>query len=257
MRIKPSYPRLNRDHPLAAGLLGFWPMAGTAANNTVDVVNGIAMTRASGSALYAASPQGAGIQFTNANERWVCPNHDALRPTGALTVAARITVTTVATNNAYHMALGTTGGGSSSRQLCLVLGYNNSSWRLIVEVAGVRRDYFASTLGLTAGETQDFAVTRAASGAITLYRGGVIDSQSAGHAGAVAITHPFACGALDGFISQPHIQHFAAIWDRALSADEVRRLAADPFAIARPTRRIFPVASRGKLLMLRRRLNAA
>jgi len=256
MLTKPSLGRLlNRGHPLAYGLAGFWLFnegAGFVGDSTGANPAGVPPavdTWVAGAAGPSLSFPGSGAPGFSVGSAWATQ----FSGKSSLTIVARVaTNSTAATNQTIYRndtANGDAGfglilnGGGIEPYVRTSGGINFFVTSAVLTagawaVVGMRYDGSALTAWLNGRQVQ----SAAASGTITIVsRAAVIGAY-----GTSTGQQPFS-GSLDSL----------GLWTRAMPDADMRALAADPYQLFARPRRVYSVRSSGLLLKRRRAFLAA
>lgn len=226
-RVKPPFGAAEIDwgHPLARGLLGYWPFNETG-GNAVDLVLGLPAI-ASGGASRASSGDDLGAVLTTA-QYFVAAKPPAFQ-VAASSMVARVRSTSASVQmvanvnfNGSNVPYAFSPNLSGSYQ-----GYSfyDGAWRN----SGVTTDIRGDNLVHTLGGSYDGTTLR-------YYVDGVQDA-SAAYTGTqnLANTNTFDIGryANDGVYFFGNIYHLA-LYGRALTAAEMHWSAQEPYALLRP-----------------------
>ena len=228
----PGAAHINWSHPLAQGLVLYWPLNAMAGATAYDVARadhgGLQVD-----ATWAAAPWGAAINFKADDvDARVWNTRQVLNLT-VVTVATRIRPTAVRTNSEFAGCANGYGSGTFDK----VLGYDASSQlKWLVYDGGTKTA--TDTVAASAGTTYSVAGTADGTTA-RLYRDGrEVGSVAAGatYAG-YTVPNVFVgyrgSGAGNGLLAD-----YMAIWSRALPAGLVAWLHAEPYAfLVQPRRR--------------------
>lgn len=224
----PSRVEIDWSLPLARGLTGAWLFNG----NFVDHVGGVAATQGSTSAFANTA---AGTQFKvdgTANSHITVPSANVSTPSLSI-----VSLFNPATLGGGYVGVFTNRGAAGSQQILL-----KSSGKLAVYFwNGSQVSYDgtgASTL--TTGKLYSVAATYTSAAGLIGYVNGAQDGTASGGADLTTSmttttwgsdSFDYTARTLTGTIGP------SALWNRALSAQEVAWLAAEPFALFRATRR--------------------
>jgi hypothetical protein len=235
MRIKPSYPRLRRSHPLANGLRGFFVSQSDAfAQNLVD---GVLFPHSGASPGTVLTPVGVGLDLTSATTRFDTDlaSTPAWSVCGVFSFSALVAFARIVVFNGE----GTNGAGISlnaSNQLRAIV--QNGSFVQIASSTvpnlgqwySLAATYDRSSLRLYIdGRLAASTNTTAATSSLTPFRIGT-DNTASGSGNPSAL---FRCA-------------YVAVYNRGLAPSEVSELDADPFAMLRPMQRsYFAIAGAG------------
>lgn len=237
---KPPFPRLNRSHPLAQGLVGAWPLyegGGTTVNDLSGQGNNASFNNAP---AWTAGQSGSCLHFSGLASQYVDAGNPAnLQVMGNCTVAGWVRRTANGTHGIFSQGNGATatnailyipGGGKTTfywgNNTTLVTGttvppINGSEWDFCV---GTRQGVPGNWTGsVYLNGSLDGQVT-----GITLNPGG---GNYICRLGWTWTNNPLN-GDLDNVL----------VWNRALSPAEIAALYADSFALFRSRRVVLKAA---------------
>lgn len=243
--------RLNVSHPLARGLVGFWPIHECGGKRVQNVVNALTngvtgdfnMLRPLGVFLHGAIfPQSSWISV---------PHHPSVRPTAALSLIVRIRTSQTTFGQPIRGASLAQGGAYG-----FALSFNSPSAGTVVGGvnAGAVDVGVSGSIPTPSYAFHEYALTY--NGAVcVLYVNGRLVAQTAatGSLSYNAAPSPLMFGAasLNGDFYLAGDMAHVALWNRGLSATEVRRFYLDPYAMLRP-RRGFAAAQLGSPFFFQR-----
>ncbi len=244
MRVAPENPQLDRGHPLAEGLCGVWLPVGPGWFQ--EFVQGLHITPTGAIPPMVVGEAGRGVDCGGtAYDHLESQGGKLARwPVQEMTLVGVFTFR-AAVSGRYAQAFGRD-GSVNNRGFSWLPNYGSASeCRLIVNIGGSRRDY---TFPLwPVDRTVVVAVTRSADNSMSQWVDGVPSGAgSAGHSGDIQAptTDDLLIGGLGGgFDPGDYDHHGVALYDRALTVDEIRRLAVDPFQMLRPRRRVGAAAA--------------
>lgn len=222
--------RLNRLHPLARGLVGWWPMdegRGTRARDMSTYANHGTLTGMADPAT-ATSGWGGGksqrdLAFDGVDDRVIVPNAAQLQITGAITLCAWI--------DARFTDYGTIIGKGASYPNPYTFAYYPDRRIILSRGNGSSQGYLESTYLLTGGRPE-FVCATWGGGVISLYFDGVLrDSNSGSNPTCTDDGQSLYLGRRrDNVVELEGGMQHARVYNRALSAAEVKQIYADPWA---------------------------
>lgn len=220
------------SHPLAVGLKSLVFPA-----DLVDLVRGTGVITVNGTPTNVGTPYGAGRNFNGTTDYLEIGTPIATAGAWSLFAVFRATATATGagviaeryppanTNVAYALGVGIT----SATPLQLECGYYNS--------AGSGAWQLATGSVITIGRWNNVVATYAGNaGAINLYLNGLRDATGSGSGADPTPDQPTRIAIRHDATGSPNLPGDIAvtgIWNRALSANEVATLYADPFCILR------------------------
>lgn len=230
-RIKPSYPRLNRSHPLAAGLVGCYPMCEGGGKTLQDLSGRNANGTFSGTTLpvWTAAVNGGGLYF-NGSSSVTLPLPPFTGPPFSVNVLFRETA------NSTIWFYGT---NSSTISNGYYLTYNgtNGSTGVGTTVLNAFNSVTAPADTSTIGQWKVCGGVWASTTLRTAYLNGVPGTSGTASAAptsldthALGIYPPYAGSNANGTIAA------VMVWNRALSDAEMAIAAQDLLAVVRPKR---------------------
>lgn len=223
-RSKPKGAELDRDHPLARGLVGLWTFSEGGGAAVYDKVAGYAGSVTS--PAWTAGPIGAALSFdgssTAVNAGNVC---------GGLTTGLTIAVWFYWNAQQNTQAVLVDKGAGSQEYRLKFTGGNT----LALDVPGTYPNNETATSSAISAGSWHFAVATDGGGVGAVY----VDGQQAGVnnsfvAPGAATSVPLFFGNYSGGSAYFNGKiAYVGIWNRALSAQEVTALTAEPFAMLR------------------------
>jgi len=220
---------INMSHPLAKGMVGCWLLNEGGGLKAFDstklnglpgaVISGVFKQSTRGGAYLNAANQDVSMQTASSYPNLNLPTH--------LTISAWINTTTVAAGT--QTVVGDLNSGGSAGQYFMSI--NRSAAKS--ELAWAANVIVTGTINLTANAWHHVVATRSgATGAwtATLYLNGVLDN-SASTAINPAAQQGMAIGRLGNFNGNYFTGMIQTVqmWNRALSATEVRQLYTNPY----------------------------
>lgn len=220
----PAGARLDPTHPLAAGLLGYWPLVEGSGPLAADLAGGHHGTPTGTGPTWGGSPEGGVLTFGGAGAL-DCGADPAFNAT-ALTVAARVSFA----GTAAGQSIVSKEAGSSPFGWALRINGNGnldfSGGSVLAQMSGTPA---ANTWHTIAG-TYDGAT-------LTLWLDGV-SQATGGLTGAIpsASAHLWIGGSygFGHYLLAGGQVAWVAAWGRALSAAELARLQVEPYGVVRP-----------------------
>lgn len=241
-RAKPSFPRLNRSHPLAQGLVFCPPLHEGSGLISTDTVNNVVGTlRGTNKPTWVSTPYGYGVKFGATGTSGATAeaidygNSLPLRVTSC-TVAVLCRVTVLPSSEGRLLMKERTGNLNPFQDYGL---YVNSTGKAVMCIATGGSGTLTQSISLSsisAGNTWYFIVGTYDQANIRLYFNGALETTTV-KTGAINtnganlymgadVEEPSATMAgLNGQIA------FAAVWNRPMSPQEIAQLSADPFQI--------------------------
>lgn len=222
---------IDWDHPLAHGLIGFWPFNEGAGK----IVNNLGINPQLG-ALTGTVWAGNALRHTATTDRTALLA-DSLVPTAGITISMgyRKTDATLRLASAFGVDGVTTTGRCNVH-----LPYNEGTtyWDFGGVTAGTSR---LSVAGLTFGDdTWSFG---SGVGGMRIWQNGRIRATQAGSATRVVFGANWTLGTGGGLVSDLADYKWLAMHNTLLDNERVQQLHADPFALMVPQRRIFIMPS--------------
>lgn len=207
------------NHPIRRGLISDIPFLERAQTGTA---RNLAGNKLNGSYLTTPTPVAEGMQFTTGNSR-VEIAHNSLFNVTALTMEVWFRKDAAGTNAQLI-----------KKDTAWILRYNDTAnFRAILfGLSTTNLDY--NGISVTIGLWYHYVVTYF-SGTASMYINGALATQNTGLTGTLG-TSANTIGIGDtpgGGEKAPHTQALNRIWNRALSAGEVRQLYANPWLIYR------------------------
>ena len=234
--------QLDFAHPLAQGLVGYWLFNEGSGNTLVDYSpygNHGTLTNMDAATDWVAGENGYALDFDGAGANVVVP-HSASTTlgTGDFTIIAGVTERAATTS--FPAMIGKGDAGLDE----WMLRAGSSGWLNFYGAGGAIN--VTSAVVFVLGEYTVVAVTRA--GALcTLYKNGTVIGKDATSTANLDTTKALTIGGANNAVNRwwNGLIETAAIYNRALTADEVAQLYADAYlALWRPrTRRVFDVAA--------------
>lgn len=236
-RVKPGLPRLNTAHELATGLVGAWPVLSWDASELLDLTGDLDLVVGAGSPAKSFAPTIGPCIKLGGNSSFGVTGLGASEPLRTAT-AGTIAAWFRKSSAGYIDAIAS-----------MWSDLNGPRWWLGSWTSGQLRfqasdgsTISAETAGTYADGLWHLAVgTFEASGKVKLYIDGDLVATSTGTLGAsLGSSTSFEIGCWnDGDASNCHPGDIAdaRIWSRALSAAEIARMYADPWALYRVTKK--------------------
>jgi len=216
---------INWSHPLANGLVGCWIFN----EGTGDTVNDLTLNRNNGT-IYGAVWQDNGL-YLDGNDVIEIPYSSSLDITGAITVFTLTNISSLSPVHQYIVDRWTYTSGNY-RAWALNLDYATLTWR--ASVNGYDSGAIVVAYDFTGYDNQPVSIggTYDGSSELKLYINGLNVANNTGLSSIVSTTQPVYIGAGDTGLAYPLTGtiYYTYIYNRALSADEIRWLHADPYA---------------------------
>jgi hypothetical protein len=233
-RTKPlGRVQVDRTHPLANGLIGFWPLNEGDGRRVTDAVNGLTGLGGVGSS-WVGTVYGPGLAFSGVSTQEITGGGLHLRGSTSATflVGYRITADV---DLQYFWRWGSVNGTRQAMHVCDA--YSNSNrYRMFSD------DHIMSWGIKELGVRQQIAITHANT-SIVLYRNGrQAGTSTAG--GAFAGNGDWTIGGAFGAYFAGTLDYVAA-FNRALSAEEVALWHAEPFGVLQSRPQWFVLADAG------------
>lgn len=240
MYAKPSFPRLNRSHPLAQNLVGAWECWEQNGKNLNDVspyqnvATGQAGVVVGG---WGGGPAGACYSATGtSNNFFQATSSSVYDGTQALTVLAIVTNGNTNTGTTPFAKYNNTSSDTGSSWL-LTHANTGTAWRFGVCISTLRTD---ATGGSTTGgaNVAQVVVGKYDGANVTLFVDGKQVGQTAATGTINANAIPVSMGARNANASQYNGKLIAfRIWNRVLSDVEIEQVSADPWNMYTQSRR--------------------
>ena len=235
--LKPTRgARLNINHPLTKGLVGYWPMNEGAGNIIRDISGHGRHGSCVNGPVWVSAPYGKALQFTASSDQYINLGYFPLN-TNAISFWCLYLSTAVATDQTLY---GSFDAGSTASFVRIRGGQSRPQFAY---GDGATLDYLGnSSTWLPVADTYHSIAFAISGGSGTFWADGILeDSDSDDNHNPV---HPAAQDVWlaaynnNGSVDDPldGIMVAAALWNRALTPSEIQQLYADPWCIiARPS----------------------
>ena len=249
-RPKPSmwWPGINRGHPLTMGLRAAWPFWRKAGGSVVDVVRAYTLPFTS-APVWVGTAGGGGLDFDGSDD--VLDGGNILNPgtkdmTAAIFFKGHDDFPTGGSGGRLIQKRGTGSFNSTpGYQLCV----RRQSSNLLLDNTGLDDDNVNSRvynsnadIGLVVGQRALLSIERETDEIVVRLDGNRVggDPTGGGISGSLDTVEPFTIGATEtgGTQFASMTVEAAYVWGRSLG-DELKELAADPFALFRPRQRTY------------------
>ncbi len=239
--LKPLFGQaeLQRDHPLAQGLVGAWLFHEGSGDRVWDYSgngNHGVLTNMDPATDWVPTPSGYGVELDSGNDCVILPGSGTLSGLAACSIVA-VCTPTISDGSAF-----------------VVCKYATSyEYALYISAATGTLSFFTEATGYTPAAMVNVKTGRhvlgcsAGPGRCTLHADGVAYAASSAPASLTTGTRTLAIGRQGGTAAFhfPGRIEYVAIWGVALADAVHAEIAADPFAMLRPRRRVWMLAPSG------------
>jgi hypothetical protein len=246
MRLKPSSPRLRRDHPLAANCEAFWPFIETG-GDAIDVIDGIRLSPQT-NAGRTASPLGLSGNCNSAQVGFSGTATPRLRLQLPISIACVVHhISTPSVNGSFF---GVTFNNADTSPFYSYAIDNDSAGNL--RIGGNDAGSYYQTTSTVAVSSLIGSLSRYVavftSSRRTLFRNGiqVITEASTRSSPTYGAAAQVVAGFYPAVSRNSSVQFIGGgIWSSALSTEQISQFSDDPFAMLRPRQRSYFVMAGG------------
>lgn len=221
---------LNKSHPLARGLVGYWPMCEGSGAKIFDLSNNGNFGESTGTALWSAGMFGGCIDYDGSSERHKVGYKPVLFCSPYMTVGfwAKSDVTNY-TSNAYVISMYDYALGKRMWGICI--NASNDKWSVITSSNGTTAYFSDSAMAVDSSWHYFTFVVNNSTKQWDMYVDGLFSQSITAYVTYSDQQSFLTIGGLDGSNYFDGKIDNVSIWNRRLIASEISRLYREPFCM--------------------------